>query len=501
MSERPNVLFIMSDQHHADCMSMVGKRNVRTPNLDKLAGEGVRFEMAYSNNPICSPSRVCFHTGQYCHTHGMLGNSNFQFEGMPDEDTVSMRFRKYGYQTALVGKAHMVKKWDYAGYEHIRYCDLCDTDMNDVLSNHYYKYLVEHGLADDFEDGALPKDHPYNENEYGIAKLPFEHTNERWTGDETLAFLKDRDRDRPFFAHMSFERPHPNFLISEELKDMYNPDDIELPESVIDAWEHEFSSKPEVVRKSLMERMRDKDHLKKILAAYYTLITVIDAEIGRVVDYLNENGEYENTIIVYSADHGDFAGDHGVFRKNIGIYESVHRIPFIIKYPRSPVKVIENSIIESIDLYPTLCELCSVPVPEALDGSSILPVIEGKSPGKEHALSEWDSFRDDDSMVNAIRTSDYRLTYHGSQYGGGELYHNSQDPGEIFNLWNDPQYSDVKIELLQKLLDNTTPYAKRTNFTTGLAINAETRHCPSSLVHKQAKKWSELNSVCYSRNS
>ncbi len=496
MNNPPNVLFIMSDQHHADCMSITGRRqNVRTPNLDKLAGKGIRFGMAYSNNPVCSPSRICFHTGQYCHTHGMLGNINFEFNGEPLNDTISMRFRKHGYQTALIGKAHMVKKWDDAGYEYIRYCDLCDADRKDVLKHHYFKYLVDNGVADLYEDGVLPPEHPYTKKQYGVAKLPFEHTNEHWTGNEAIKFFNERNRNKPFFAHVSFERPHPNYLIAEKIKDMYNPEEIELPESIIDAFEHDFTSKPPEIRNHFRGLLKNKEELKKILAAYYTLINVIDAEIGRIIDCLKENGDFNNTIIVYTADHGDFAGDHGVYRKNIGTYESIHRIPFILKYPGCPAMVMKNTIIEAIDMYPTLCELCGIPAPAEVDGKSLLPVIAGTSPGKEAAISEWDSHCGYVTMVNSIRSKEYRLTYYGSDSIRGELYHTAKDFMEIRNLWNDPEYKDIKIDLLQKLLDRITGYRKRTTYQDDLAHLAKHANSPTRMIHQGFRKWSEVKSI------
>ena len=127
MNSRPNVLFLMSDQHNAGSLGCAGHSTVRTPNLDRIAASGVRFTRAYCNNPICAPSRVSFATGQYPHTHGILGNNNFELDDR-NPDTLAAVFRRRGYQTAIIGKAHMVKRWDAEAYEHIRYCDLCDAD-------------------------------------------------------------------------------------------------------------------------------------------------------------------------------------------------------------------------------------------------------------------------------------------------------------------------------------------------------------------------------------
>jgi arylsulfatase A-like enzyme len=492
MKKQPNVLFIMSDQHNANCLGGSGRPDVRTPNLDKLASEGVRFTHAYCNNPICAPSRVTFHTGQYCHTHRMLGNRVFGFN-KETRETLGKQFKRAGYQTGITGKSHMVKAWNEEAYDYIRYCDLCDADADNVMSNHYYKYLHGLGLADHYEDGSLPKGR-CNQFLYGTAKLPLEHTNELWTGMMSRTFIEERDPGKPFFLHMSFERPHPNFLISEEVKDMYDPEKINLPDSIIDAYEHKFASKPELFREQIKRRNPSRDELKVILAHYYTLITIIDNEIGSVIDLLREQGELDNTVIIYTADHGDFAGEHGLVMKNVGIYESIHRIPFLLKYPGGPQGAVNDAIIESVDLYPTLCELAGVPVPEEVDGVSLLPVVEGKSPGKEYAICEWDRFTDDDRMVNAIRTRRYRLTYYDSE-NGGELYDHETDPGEIHNLWDHPDYREIRFELLMKLFDQVSSYEKNTSFMKDIKIAAELESTETFMIHKHAKTWSEVQEL------
>ena len=137
MTKRPNVLWLMSDQHNANCMSLMGHPNVRTPNLDRIAARGVAFSNGFANNPICSPSRICFMTGQYAHTHQMYGNDHAEYPE-PNPETLTCRFRRHGYQTALFGKSHMVRRWDEDGFERIAYTDLCDATRDDPLTCHYF---------------------------------------------------------------------------------------------------------------------------------------------------------------------------------------------------------------------------------------------------------------------------------------------------------------------------------------------------------------------------
>ncbi|MDE2724996.1 MAG: sulfatase-like hydrolase/transferase [Gemmatimonadota bacterium] len=301
MARRPNVLWLMSDQHNANCTGFAAHPNVRTPNMDRIADEGVVFTRAFCNNPICSPSRICFMTGQYCHTHRMFGNDHSEIpEANPN--TLACQFRRYGYQTAVIGKAHMVRRWDEDGFERIRYTDLCDATHLDPTETHYFKYLEDLGLSDFYEEGSARPGQQYTMDGSAPAKLPYQHSIEHYTGNESLAFLKERDDERPFFLHMSFQRPHAPIAPAAEHFDMYNPDEMVLPDSAVDYFERRFAGKPEFMQKRLADGCGypladpNSDRLKRCLASYYALITAIDSEIGRVLDYLDEVGEFERGI-------------------------------------------------------------------------------------------------------------------------------------------------------------------------------------------------------------
>jgi arylsulfatase A-like enzyme len=233
--------------------------------------------------------------------------------------------------------------------------------------------------------------------------------------------------------------------------------------------------------------------LKKALAYHFALVTVIDMEIGRVLDWLRARGELDNTIVVYTADHGDFAGDHGVCLKNLGIYESIHRIPFLLSYPGGPRNAVRDTIIESVDLFPTLCELADVPMPDTADGRSIVPEAKGTGEGKTRAICEWD-FPPPQRRVNAIRTGRYRLVYYSHEVGG-ELYDHEDDPYEMVNRWDDPACSQVRMALLEQLLDEVNLYARKTDYETDTRLNRETRFTPTRLLHKSCKKWSDLEAA------
>jgi len=484
----------MSDQHNANCMGHAG-RKVRTPNLDDLAARGVRFTQAFCNNPICAPSRVSFITGQYPHTHRHLGNTLYDYPER-NPNTLAALARRNGYQTALIGKAHLIRAWDQEGFEYIRYCDLCDADRDDPLSHHYFRYLYERGLADLYDQGTLPPDHPGKRTHWFISQIPHEHSLEVWTGNETLKFLRERDRRRPFFLQMSFQRPHAPLSPSPERAHMYHPAEIDIPSNARDLFQRAFATKPAFQREHIARRgtypyvPADEEELRLQLTHYYALVTIIDEQIGRVLEHLGEEGELENTVIVYVSDHGDFAGEHGLMQKNFGIYESIHRIPFILVYPGCPAGREVSELVESVDLYPTLCQLMDLEVPEGVEGKSLIPVIEEGAAGKDAAICEW-AWTRPRPMIHAIRTQEFRLVYYGSGLEG-ELYERRTDPDELVNLYNHPDYLRVRLRLLERMFDQVMNYQKKTDAAYDRRESYRTRNCFTRLLHKGMKKWSDL---------
>lgn len=503
MQRRPHVLWLMSDQHHAGCTGYAGNPNVRTPNLDRIAARGVEFTRAFANNPICSPSRICFMTGQYMRTHRMFGNDHAEYPH-PNPETLACLFRRYGYQTGLFGKSHMIRRWDDDGFERVRYTDLCDATHDDPLTTHYFRYLNELGLADFYEEGSPKKGQAYTLDGTAPAVLPYEHSIEHYTGEETLKFLTERDVSRPFFIHMTFQRPHAPIAPAGEFFDLYDPEEIVLPDSAVDYFENRFSGKPGFMRRMLENGcgypLADTDpmRLKRCLASYYALITCIDMEIGRVLQKLEEMGELENTIIFYTADHGDFAGDHGLFHKNFGLYESIQRIPFLLSWPGGPRGMRCEEIVESVDFYPTLCQLCEVPLPPGREGKSVVSVVLGDEPGRDAAYCEWDWWLLR-RKVAAIRTRDFRLVFYGGSEGG-ELYDHRSDPGEVNNLWEQPEYAGISTELLGRLLEFTLGYAAETDFSLDQRYGREQGFSPTKLVHKGRRYWSNLTDA-YTRET
>jgi len=437
MPDRPNVLFVMDDQHSARCLGCYGNDIVRTPAIDDLAAAGTRFDRAYCNNPICMPSRMSFLTGRYPNAHGVYGN----YGAVPD-DTLSLahHFRRNGYVTGGFGKLHLPVDWATHGFDVRRLCDFADTERHPE-ENDYYAYLERVGLADDYDLGVGSRAYPYTTF---VSNIPAEHSVERWTADETLEWLRERDAEAPFFAWMSFQRPHPPYAPPPEYADRYDPDDVVLPPR-----EDDVGDKPEVwqrAREAGPLARGDEDDLRQIVAHYYALITLIDEQIGRVVDYLRATGELANTVVVFASDHGDFAGEHGLVRKNVAVSEAVHRIPLVWRWPeRVREGAVVDDLVESVDLFPTLCDLLGLPTPDPVQGRSLAGALaDGDAVGREAVVCETQEYR-------TVRTEEWKLTrYVGADEG--ELYRIDEDPWEHENRYG--ELPAVRAALLERLVDH-----------------------------------------------
>jgi uncharacterized sulfatase len=414
----------------------------------------------------------------------MFGNDN-RWVHTPNPKSLASVFQRHGYQTALVGKSHMVPAWDHSSFEYIRYTDLIDADISDPLTNHYFGYLDQRGLSDLYGEGAAKEGQGIDDGSTP-ALLPYEHSIEHFTGEQSLAFLGSRDESRPFFLKMSFQRPHGPITPAPEHFDMYDPDSLTLPDNAFDYFENRFSGKPKFMQEKLQNGCNypladpDPSRLRRCLASYYTLISEIDMEIGRVLDCLDEADLLEDTVIFYTADHGDFAGEHGLFHKNFGIYDSIHRIPFLLAWPGGPRGITRARLVESVDWYPTLCRLCDVSAPENIDGHSLIPTPGQDEKTKDAVFCEWDN-------CSAIRTRDWRLVIYRNT-AEGELYDLQADPGETCNLWNNPDAQQHRLFLLERLLRFTLGYSRRTG-------PWAFQYSPTQLVQFGRCYWSDLKRV------
>lgn len=382
---KPNVLLIMVDQMRADCLSILDHPVVDTPNLDQLAREGVLFNHAYAATPSCVPSRASLLTGMSQTSTGRVG---YQDEVPWNYDhTIASEFAQAGYHTQAVGKMHVYPTRNLCGFHHVvlhdgymhynRFKNNTTMAASQEQTDDYLQWVREkHGAEVDFIDNGLDC------NSSTVARpwhLPESLHPTNWVVTESIDFLRRRDPSKPFFLKMSFVRPHPPLDPPQAFYDMYK--DLDLPESPIGDWaeiaDDGKSGFNPVAAKGRVPHQR----YKRAQAAYYALITHIDHQIGRFLQAMQEYGVYQNTVILFASDHGELLGDHNLYRKSLP-YNGSAKVPFILTDPGNNLHVKRHVQVEQVveirDIMPTLLSAAGVPIPDTVEGRSVLPLCRGK---------------------------------------------------------------------------------------------------------------------------
>ncbi|MBN1445060.1 MAG: sulfatase-like hydrolase/transferase [Candidatus Omnitrophica bacterium] len=432
--KKPNILLIMTDQLHADCLGYTGRRGIKTPNIDKLASEGVNFRQAYTAHGTCIPSRVSYMTGMYPHLHGVYGND----KGPISDGLLSLGvfLQRYGYKTAIIGKKHL-PKWNKHGFQYERLCYHADAPLRQL---DYYNYLKKHNLHQWYDYLGDVKKFCM-----GTEEVPVEHCLENWTADESIKYLNEAGGE-PFFLFTSFERPHDPLSIPKNWNHVYNPDEIILPEN-LEYTESSFYFDRNVELLWNIKTYGEKT-LREALAKYYTIITLIDHNIGRILDSLEKRNLKDNTIVIFCSDHGDFAGEYGRMAKGYP-YDALHHIPFVWNWPGVFKKgKMENGFAQNTDFFPTICDLLNLPAPVTLQGRSLVPYL------KTDKGCDRDAVFYESVCVKTVRTKTHKLNYSFTSEGEkGELFDLSKDPHEYKNVFAEDSYRDVRENLIRRLMD------------------------------------------------
>lgn len=440
--KRPNILFLFSDQFNARFLSCAEHPNVKTPNLDFLAKRGMRFENAFAQSPICTPSRMCFLSGLYASTHGYHG----LYGREPDSHLTSQFrfFREAGYRTGAIGKLHTPRYWIERD---------CQFIYDEFIE--YPKYLEGAGFYDVNDNRRFT-----GWKDGQPSSIPLEHSCEVVTAKQAIRFINNQgepsdrgDPSAPWFAWASFSRPHSPLTPSEPYASMYPVGSFKLPPS---ASPEAIAMQPERIRQVPRTHKAPEPHeVETMVSTYLGLVSQVDYGVGIILKELERQNLMEDTVIIFSADHGDYGGEHGLWSKIGGISSrAITRIPMILSFPQKiPSGSVCDEIVESIDLFPTLCELTDLPIPDHLQGRSMTPLMgDDPKPIRDSALTE-------NAYSKAITTKDWRYVANA----GGQpdaLYHQVEDPWEIYNLINDPQHSQVAQDMLRKLLSRVA-YARR----------------------------------------
>jgi arylsulfatase A-like enzyme len=377
---RRNVLLITLDQFRGDCLSSAGHPVVKTPNLDRLAGSGVRFARHYSQAAPCAPGRASLYTGMYQMNHRVLGNGSPLDRGF---DNIALMARRAGYQPALFGYTDQaIDPRDSTGPDDPRLSSyegvLPGFDcVLDLTASHEPWIAHLASLGHDTSQGVghlLAREH----------KRPVEHSVSAFLTDSFLSWLDDRESG--WFAHLSYLRPHPPYSAAGEFGAMYAPEDLPLPITPVDD------------RHALHDLMlgiadtaapTDEGNLRWMRAQYLGMISEVDAQLGRVWDALVTRGEWDETIVVVTADHGEMLGDHGLRDKG-GFFEQSQHIVGIVRVPGGVVGRAVDAFTENVDIMPTLGELLEVDVPLQCDGRSLAPFLTGEAPAEWRDAAHWE---------------------------------------------------------------------------------------------------------------
>jgi len=468
-SDKPNILWICTDQQRWDTIHALGNSYINTPNIDKLVENGVAFKRAYTQCPICTPSRATFLTGRYPATHHVCRNGADYFPS--NEVLVTKLISENGYNCGLVGKLHLSRAENRIEIRP-------DDGYNDFYySQHPYPGGPEPG---DYANWILNMNlnifdlYKNINGHYGLGVSSKYHQS-KWCGDMSLKYILE-NKGNPWLLSLNFFDPHPPFDPPEEFLNHYNYKELPLPIFSESDIEHQKLYKNidqqtiEAVNFLNSEDNKEKEmqgptHCTPptnydpqfVKACYYASIEFIDYQLGRILDLLKETEQLDNTVIIFMSDHGELLGDHGLIYKGCRFYESLVHVPFIISYPGFENGLQSNALVELVDLAPTILEILGIDIPYYMQGRSLYRILTGNANPdyhKPYVVSEYNDALNlpDHSHGTMCFDGRYKMAvYHGHNLG--ELYDLQEDPEESNDLWDNPNYRELKCEILLKHFD------------------------------------------------
>lgn len=441
---RPNILYIMADDHAAHALSCYGSKINQTPNLDRLAAQGMRFENGFVTNALCGPSRACVLTGKYSHINGFPDNKpKTVFDG--SQQTFIKLLHDTGYQTGIVGKWHLVS--DPTGFDQWSVLVGQGRYFDPIFITNGKRETVKGYVTDVITDKALD-------------------------------FLKNRKKDQPFCLMYHHKAPHREWNPDEKHAKMYDDKDIPLPETFYDKYEHRGTAAHDqdmTIAKTLTKADVKIDppaglsgdkltewKYQRFIKDYLRVIASVDDNVGRVLDYLDQNGLTQNTIVVYTSDNGFFLGDHGWFDKRF-MYEQSLRVPLIVRYP-AKVKAgsVSKAMTVNVDYAPTFLEYAGVKVPADIQGKSLKPVLEQNVTPEDWRTSIYYHYYEFPQPHHVhphlgVRTDQYKLMFF-TDLNEWEMYDLKKDPNELRNVYLEPEYSDVREKMTAELVKARKQY-------------------------------------------
>lgn len=452
MSPR-NVLFLMTDQHRADTLGCYGNPVARTPALDGIAAQGARFDRLYTPTAICTPARASLFTGTYPFRHGLLNNPE-RNGGAKDEvddgfPNIAEPLLNAGYKVGHVGKWHIGRERgpEYYGMdgEHL------PGALNPFHHPSYRRWLGENGhppfKVRDAVFGKAPNDSGRGHLIAGRLEQPVEATVEAFLADRTIDLLDRYAAEGGRFAlTCSWFGPHLPYLLPDAYYDLYDPADVPLPPSMAET----FAGKPDVQRRYAEYWSADHfdtDAWRKLIAVYWGYVTMIDEQVGRILDRLREHGLWDETAVVFTADHGEFTGAHRLNDKGPAMYEDIYRIPGLVRVPGVPPRVVDE-FATLIDLHATVLDLAGLPAGDPCDGRSLLPLVHGADDPRPEVVAEFHGHHFPYSQ-RMIRDRRHKLVFNPESVN--ELYDLDADPHELRNVYAVPAYASVRRDMTGRL--------------------------------------------------
>ena len=473
MSERPNVLVIMTDQQKATASHLYGNTFCETPSMERLANEGVLFEGAFTPHPLCVPARISLWTSQFPHSHGGRRNQTL----MPEDATHAFQLWKdAGYHTGLIGKNHCFERAeDLALFD--TWCEIGHGWMSghaETRGMDWFRPIEGIRAAHELRRTMTPQSPRFG---YATSDFPLEDYSTGLIAGQTTRFLETH-RDDPFALWVSFPDPHEPWVAPERYAAMFPPEKIDLPPWREDEFDERAPERNQVLHEILGAEEDALEDIYGVMAVYYGMVRFIDDGLGQILDALENLGLRENTIVVFCSDHGDFMGEHRMQCKGGVFYDCLTRVPLIVSLPGEvATNVRDSSMVNLIDIVPTLLELQGLEIPRSMHGEG-LPTVTAATP-RDVTFSEYGSggppfrladleklpqpygrrallrslqWREAEGRRKMARTQSWKYV-HDPMGDRDELYDLENDPWELENVVDNPAHRDVLADLRLRLAD------------------------------------------------
>lgn len=471
LSMRTNVLLICTDQHRYDALGTSPGSPAITPNLERLAGEGVIYDRCYTTNPVCSPARASLLTGQYPSAHGLWANG----VTLPDPSSlVTRELAADSYRCGLVGKFHLAAAFQGTteerlddGFEFFRWAH---DPFHGSPENAYHAWLRERFpdlWASAEESRVTPKTTEFKHANTAFDTMPTEAHYSTWVTEEACEFLGSTPADRPFFLQVNFFDPHHPFAAPPEYLAKYPPGSIPAPVG---------SAADLANRPAYQTRASDcsyaghgpsypdfsSEELDLVRRTYFAMVSLVDDCVGTILDALRGSGREDDTLVVFTSDHGEMLGDHALLLKGAMMYEQAVRVPMIVRWPgqlRGGCR--SDALVGLLDIATTIREATALPTSPKDQGISLRDVVKNPGKARPYALTQYrDSGYPDERPVHTTmyRTDRYKMiVVHGWLDAGtkpeGELYDLAEDPDELVNQWSDPRFAGIRSELYAGMVE------------------------------------------------